>query len=47
MDNGCRHSSYADLAGSQAVNDPKGANLIQVLLSGATFRGKGGTIFIR
>jgi mono/diheme cytochrome c family protein len=39
-----RETNYAALAGSQTVNDPEGANLIQVLLSGAdlhTGRGTG------
>jgi mono/diheme cytochrome c family protein len=29
-----RETDYAALAGSQAVNDPKGVNLVQILLSG-------------
>ena len=41
-----RETPYAALAGSRTVNDPKGLNLIQVLLTGATFQGKGGTIFM-
>jgi len=41
-----RETPYAALAGSQTVNDPNGMNLIQVLLAGATFRGKRGTIFM-
>src|ERR1700728_787428 len=33
-----RQTEYAALAGSQAVNDPQGVNLIQVLLRGADLR---------
>jgi mono/diheme cytochrome c family protein len=39
-----RETRYAALAGSQAVNDPEGVNLVQVMLSGAdlkTERGSG------
>ena len=43
---GGRETPYAALAGSQTVNDPKGLNLIQVLLSGASLQLKGGTIFM-
>ncbi len=32
---GGRMTSYASLAGSQAVNDPRGTNLVQVMLQGA------------
>src|SRR5580658_9124120 len=38
-----RQTDYAALAGSQAVNDPQGVNLIQVLLSGADLRTGHGT----
>jgi mono/diheme cytochrome c family protein len=41
-----RETPYAALAGSQTVSDPKGLNLIQVLLSGASLQVKGGTIFM-
>ena len=34
------------MAGSRTVNDPKGVNLIQVLLSGASLQVKGSTIFM-
>jgi mono/diheme cytochrome c family protein len=35
---GGRESHYASLAGSQAVNDPEGVNLIRVMLTGADLR---------
>jgi mono/diheme cytochrome c family protein len=38
-----RESDYAALAGSQAVNDPEGVNLIQVLLSGGNLTTQHGT----
>jgi len=39
---GGRETPYASLAGSQAVNDPKGVNLVQVMLKGADLKtGKG------
>ena len=41
---GGRQTPYAALAGSQAVNDPEGINLVQVMLSGAdlkTSKGRG------
>jgi mono/diheme cytochrome c family protein len=41
-----RETPYAALAGSRTVNDPKGANLIQVLLAGATLQVKDDTIFM-
>ena len=41
-----RETPYAALAGSRSVSDPKGANLIQVLLSGASLQVKGGTSFM-
>jgi mono/diheme cytochrome c family protein len=41
-----RETPYAALAGSRTVSDPKGLNLIQVLLTGATLQLKGGTIFM-
>jgi len=41
-----RETPYAALTGSQTVNDPKGLNLIQVLLSGASLQVKGGTVFM-
>lgn len=41
-----RETPYATLAGSQTASDPKGENLIQVLLSGASLQVKGGTIFM-
>ena len=34
------------MAGNRTVSDPRGANLIQVLLSGASLQVKGGTIFM-
>jgi mono/diheme cytochrome c family protein len=41
-----RETPYAALAGSQTVNDPKGVNLVQVLLSGASLQVTGGAIFM-
>jgi mono/diheme cytochrome c family protein len=41
-----RETPYAALAGSRTVSDPKGMNLIQVLLSGASLQVKGGAIFM-
>ena len=41
-----RETPYAALAGSRTVSDPKGMNLIQVLLSGAALQTKAGTIFM-
>ena len=41
-----RETPYAALAGSQTVTDPKGMNLTQVLLSGASFEIKGRTVFM-
>jgi mono/diheme cytochrome c family protein len=41
-----RETRYAALAGSRMLNDPKGVNLIQVLLAGATLQVKGGAIFM-
>ncbi len=41
---GGRQTHYASLAGSQAVNDPEGVNLVQVMLTGAdlkTTKGRG------
>ena len=38
-----RQTDYAALAGSQAVNDPQGVNLIQVLLTGADLKTRHGT----
>jgi mono/diheme cytochrome c family protein len=38
-----RQTDYAALAGSQAVNDPQGVNVIQVLLAGADLRTRHGT----
>jgi mono/diheme cytochrome c family protein len=38
-----RETRYAALAGSQAVNDPTGTNLVQVLLSGADLHTQYGT----
>jgi mono/diheme cytochrome c family protein len=41
---GGRQSHYASLAGSQAVNDPQGINLVRVMLTGAdlkTAKGRG------
>jgi mono/diheme cytochrome c family protein len=38
-----RETDYASLAGSQAVNDPEGINLIQVLLNGADLKTAHGT----
>jgi mono/diheme cytochrome c family protein len=38
-----RETDYAALAGSQTVNDPEGANLIQVLLSGGDLKTRHGT----
>ncbi len=41
---GGRQTAYASLAGSQAVNDPEGVNLVRVMLTGAdlkTSRGHG------
>jgi mono/diheme cytochrome c family protein len=35
---GGRESRYASLAGSQAVNDPQGINLVRVMLTGADLR---------
>ena len=35
---GGRQTSYASLAGSQAVNDPEGVNLVQVMLKGADLK---------
>jgi len=37
-----RETAYAALAGSQAVNDPQGVNLIQVLLTGADLKTRRG-----
>jgi mono/diheme cytochrome c family protein len=41
-----RETPHAELVGSQTVSDPKGENLIQVLLSGASLQVKGSTIFM-
>ena len=41
-----RETPYAELAGSRTVSEPKGENLIQVLLSGASLQVKGSTIFM-
>ncbi len=38
-----RETDYAALAGSQAVNDPQGVNLVQVLLTGADLKTRHGT----
>ena len=38
-----RETHYAALAGSQTVNDPDGANLVQVMLSGANLHTSRGT----
>jgi mono/diheme cytochrome c family protein len=39
---GGRQTKYASLAGSQAVNDPEGVNLVRVMLAGADLKtGKG------
>jgi mono/diheme cytochrome c family protein len=38
-----RETDYAALAGSQAVNDPKGVNLVQILLSGGKLTTPHGT----
>jgi mono/diheme cytochrome c family protein len=38
-----RETDYAALAGSQAVNDPQGVNLVQVLLSGGNLTTQHGT----
>jgi mono/diheme cytochrome c family protein len=38
-----RETDYAALAGSQAVNDPQGVNLTQVLLAGANLKTRHGT----
>jgi mono/diheme cytochrome c family protein len=38
MDGSGRQAPYAALAGSASVQDPKGVNLIEVLLSGADAR---------
>ena len=39
---GGRQTAYASLAGSQAVNDPEGINVVQVMLKGADLKtGKG------
>jgi mono/diheme cytochrome c family protein len=35
---GGRQSDYASLAGSQAVNDPEGVNLVRVMLTGADLK---------
>jgi mono/diheme cytochrome c family protein len=35
---GGRQSRYASFAGSQAVNDPEGINLVRVMLAGADLR---------
>jgi mono/diheme cytochrome c family protein len=35
---GGRETPYASLAGSQAVNDPQGTNLVQVMLAGADLK---------
>jgi mono/diheme cytochrome c family protein len=38
-----RETDYAALAGSQAVNDPQGVNLVQVLLTGTDLKTRHGT----
>jgi len=41
-----QQTPYASLAGDQAVNDPKGMNLTQVILTGARLRTSGGAVFM-
>jgi mono/diheme cytochrome c family protein len=41
-----RQLDYAALRGSESVNDPRGANLIQILLKGARYEIKGHWVFM-
>ena len=41
-----RETNYAALAGSQAVNDPDGVNLVRVLLSGGNLKTSHGTAYM-
>jgi mono/diheme cytochrome c family protein len=41
-----RQTVYASLAGSRSVNDPDGANLMQILLHGAKYRFKGQNVYM-
>jgi mono/diheme cytochrome c family protein len=41
-----QQTPYASLAGDQAVNDPKGLNLTQVILTGARLRTSSGEVFM-
>jgi mono/diheme cytochrome c family protein len=41
-----QQTPYASLAGDQAVNDPKGMNLTQVVLNGARLRTSSGAVFM-
>ena len=43
---GGRQTNYAALAGSQAVNDPDGVNLVRVLLSGGELKTSRGTAYM-
>jgi mono/diheme cytochrome c family protein len=43
---GGRQTNYAALAGSQAVNDPDGVNLVRVLLSGGDLKTSHGTAYM-
>ena len=43
---GGRETNYAALAGSQAVNDPEGVNLVRVLLSGGDLKTSHGTAYM-
>ncbi len=43
---GGRETNYAALAGSQAVNDPDGVNLVRVLLSGGDLKTSHGTAYM-
>ncbi|HEY4173204.1 MAG TPA: cytochrome c [Rhodopila sp.] len=43
---GGRETNYAALAGSQAVNDPEGVNLVRVLLSGGELKTSRGTAYM-
>jgi mono/diheme cytochrome c family protein len=43
---GGRQTNYAALAGSQAVNDPEGVNLVRVLLSGGDLKTSHGTAYM-
>jgi mono/diheme cytochrome c family protein len=41
-----RQTVYASLAGSRSVNDPNGANVIQIMLNGAKYRIKDQDVFM-